>query len=247
MALSCNPQPGAVWTSAARGSGPAAPWRRGGVVTQRTANPCTPVRFRPSPPLIGMLARRALAAATVEIDGADRAAHETGHEERAHGAAELPELRMRSRGDPPGSQKLRSGYLLNAPAHSGGQIRPAYHEAPKNDPLAARRGECGGRGSPDKDQEHDEVDREEAGERRQVGCPKLPAKLRLDAHPFGTTGMTGRFRRPHSAGRETSPGLIRMELAPPRTLRRRCRAGSRSRPPRLPPWRGGAGDRRRAA
>lgn len=26
------------------------PWRRGGVVTQRTANPCTPVRFRPSPP-----------------------------------------------------------------------------------------------------------------------------------------------------------------------------------------------------
>src|SRR5262249_33154760 len=26
-------------------------WPRGGVVTQRTANPCTPVRFRPWPPL----------------------------------------------------------------------------------------------------------------------------------------------------------------------------------------------------
>ena len=30
---------------------PTASWRRGGVVTQRIANPCTPVRFRPSPPL----------------------------------------------------------------------------------------------------------------------------------------------------------------------------------------------------
>src|SRR5262245_25098255 len=27
-------------------------WPRGGVVTQRTANPCTPVRFRPWPPIL---------------------------------------------------------------------------------------------------------------------------------------------------------------------------------------------------
>src|ERR1700743_2271883 len=29
---------------------PAGDWPRGGVVTQRTANPCTPVRFRARPP-----------------------------------------------------------------------------------------------------------------------------------------------------------------------------------------------------
>ena len=27
-------------------------WRRGGVATQRSAKPCTPVRFRSSPPII---------------------------------------------------------------------------------------------------------------------------------------------------------------------------------------------------
>src|SRR5262245_41286477 len=33
-----------------RSEAPFHDWRRGGVATQRTANPCTPVRFRPSPP-----------------------------------------------------------------------------------------------------------------------------------------------------------------------------------------------------
>src|SRR5262245_45987975 len=60
LAIDCHVIVGGLWLlyRHGRSEAPFHDWRRGGVATQRTANPCTPVRFRPSPPILSQNAAR---------------------------------------------------------------------------------------------------------------------------------------------------------------------------------------------